>query len=706
MKKDVIAKRENENLIPFLEFYLKHKIRNSDFTELPKTSNGKTPDYYVNEIKGLVEVKEVRDRNDLERHAQWGIIVTRLQRAVDADELIGKVKGSYLIDTPHTFKTPTEKKRFDEAAKVVIQAVINQQTTVKVFGYDFEINKVSEEGNHIVFGTSGPGGSFDPAQTIFENIQNKINTANIQLGYKHKGELPKKKLILLVNKYDLLFWDWDLYKGISYLYDDLLSYLNIDEVWFQRKLKNGEFSHQLVFRRSFFEQFEASTFLKIDNSDLELFANWFSSLVIKSEEKKEKLLKALKYLLDKKQPCEVFQNPAPREEMVRFGIWLIDQGKFDDAIWLIKKFITDPDPEIIMQDKDGPTLHESILNKDKSREPSVITSVMGHLAWTVQSLALHKETILQSYKFTSEVLRRTKDYYVVLQWLIPLIAISGRKVWIKEQSEEAYEDFKQLSFSILSKYSEFPALSQAIVHLFHYVKDITTKESLVVLNNLSDAEEFETLLIYFAIFRKRHFKEDRYPEEVRKYDPVPVQKILEDKIADTSPENQNLRSGIAWSFWKILSENESEFDALSPWIDQFMKYPYETRLFHNFERVVEEWFERKPDKCMSWYKTIVNSVAEYATKKPDQARDLWLTTETDQILTIVAKKYPTNLILLVKHLFNIWKTGAYIGSPNGIFQTYKLISDSKLREEVEKEYKAVYKEMKKLNPKLEEVKFE
>lgn len=696
-------KKEDVNIKPFLDFYLKGKAPER-YIPIPE-GNGKTPDYYIPSEDTLIEVKEIHDQKDLKRHSQWGTIASKLQKAIDASQLINKVVGSYLIDTPHTYKSPTDTGSFKKAAEDVIKAVIRGSKMVKVFKYDFKITRVSKKGNYISFGTSGPGGSFDAAQTIFENIHGKLRTANTQLGFQYNNKTQSKKIVLLVNKYQLLFWDWDLYKGVSYLYDDLISYSNIDEIWFQNELKTGGFSHRLVFRRTFFGQFESGDLTSYGDSDLNLFADWFSALEGKGDEKKLKLLNALKVFLGTKKPYELFQKSTPREEMVRFGKWLVDQGRFEDAIWLIQQFITDPDPEETKQNEKRPSLHDSIVKKDKSREPSVITSVMGHLAWTVQALALHKETVLQAYEFTSEVLKRTKDYYVVLEWLIPLIAISGRKVWLKEQSEEAYKDFKELSFSILRKYSKFPALSRAIVHLFYYFRDVTTKEAFEILENLDKAEEFETLLIYFAIFRQRHFKESKYPSEVQNYDPKLARKMLKEKIGDISKANRNLRGGIAWNLWKILSENESEFDTISPWIDEFMKYPYETRLFHNFERVIEEWFNRKPEKCIEWYTVVVKSTAVYATKNPDKARDLWLTTETDQILANIAQYYPDKLAPLVRQLFTIWQTGAYVGSPKGIFQTYKLIDDAKLREEVKKEYEMIYKKMKEMNPKLEEVEF-
>ena len=135
-------KAEDVSIIPFLEFYY-YSEKDISFTAVNE-DGGKRPDYHIQTDNSLVEVKEIHDKESNQKHAQWGKIASKLQKAVDNNQLINKVKGTFLVNTPELFKTPTEQKAFESASSQVLQAVIDNKKEVKVFGVDFEINKVSK----------------------------------------------------------------------------------------------------------------------------------------------------------------------------------------------------------------------------------------------------------------------------------------------------------------------------------------------------------------------------------------------------------------------------------------------------------------------------------------------------------------------------------------------------------------------------------
>lgn len=696
-----ISKREDVYLKNFLTFYFGSE--EVIIEPIREEADTKTPDYFISNKNVLIEVKEVHDRESNEQLAQWSIVIKKLQNAIDQSPKLREIRGTYLIDTPPVFKTPTDKERFNEAASKILESVINLNKDVSVFNNSFKINKVSDEGNYISFAAMGQGGSYDAANIMHQNVYSKVNTANQQLRY------PKiqvtKKILLFINKITLLTWQWDIFKALSYMYSDLLQYNNIDEIWFQQPNPDGTFSHMLLYRRAFFQEYESGNIEHYDKQDLELFAQWFSALSEIGNHQKAKLFKALTDLLKNHKPDEIFSDPNNRIEIVRFGRWLAENNQRADANWLVQQFLNDPDPlDPPTDDKSnyGNELHQSVIDAIKP-ELHAIHTVKGHLAWTVQLLALKKDFLKEAYDYTQKVLRKTKHLYLVLQWIYPLIEVSNRRFWLKELDGKQYKDFKKLSFELLNNYGKYPDIAKSLVHLFNYLRELTTSEAKVVLDKLDKADDYEALLLYFAIYRKRHFNDEKYDVEIREFDSSYAFNKLEKTIKSDNKELLNLRSGIAWNIWKILSEDEKEFETLSPLIDDFLTTSYDNHLYHNFEMIVEEYIDKRTKKALEWFKAIIKSANEYIKLNKDNGRHVWLGTQTDKVLNEIAKREPKNLIEVVESLSEMWMNGAFIGTIDEVFNSYKFIKDSEYKEEVKQKFKVIYSKMKAVHEKIQQV---
>ncbi len=700
IKKDhSISKKEDISIIPFLEYYCKSTKGDVHFSGIAEEIN-KCPDYYLETTNELIEVKEIHDRESNQKHAQWGKIITRLQKAVDANSLLSQVNGTFLVNTPDVFKTPTEQKAFDSASTQVIQAVVDNKKAVKVFGFEFEIKKVSKQERIIVFGTLGTGGFIDPSNTVYENIKDKIIIANKQLGNPPNGINPLNRILLLVNKYYFPLWNWDLFKAISRVYKELLSYENIDEIWYQFETKDNGFLHHLLYRKSFFEQLEGSKLTKYNSDDLELFANWFSALAELGDEKKSKLLIALKVFLENKKPYEIFPNSQTREEMARFGLWLAEKELFDDTIWLVEQFITDidpPKPEKYKEDEKF-NYHKQVINNE---DANIITTVLGHLAWVIQKLAVKKEYIVKALQLTKKLLDHP-NVYVKLQSIIPLIEISARRQWLEENDKkngsEFYGEFRNIAFDLLKNYSQYQAIANSLSHVFYYFKDLDTYEATEVLEKLKKANEVAALYVYFGIFRDRH-----YQNKVD-FDPKPLRDQLDKTILDQEREGLNLKGSIAWNFWRILAETPVEFDTLKPYLDLFFTLPYNKRYYSSLERIIEEWIERKPDICIPWFISMISKLQETINGDKTVAMNTWI--EPEKALQIIAREKPFVLVELVENLVKLWKLGSFVGSPREIFEVYKLVENQELKTQTVEKFRSWYEEMKTINPKLELVEWE
>lgn len=695
-------KKENQQLRALLNHrYGKHILW--EVLCIPE-GNGKTPDYFVKNKGELVEIKEIHDAVDVGRSAQWGKIINKLQKAVDKNNKLSNVKGTFLIETPFEFRTPTDKPFFTKAAVDIIKAVLWNKKKIVVGSVNFKVIKVSKKGSSIVFGSHGTGGSFDAASTIHKNIKAKVKTANKQLGYKTGKIDPKKKILLLVNKYPLLTFDWDIYRALSYLYEDLLAYKNIDEIWFQQKTKDG-YIHELLYRKAFFQQFETGLLKKYNADDLRLLASWFSSLEKLGDEKKEKLLSVLKALCKDKKPNKLFNNPQSREEMVRLGIWLAENNRLTETQNLVEWFIDDPDPVNPLEYTGKPEFnyHEQIK---KGEDTLIITSVLGHLAWVINKLSLRKNYIVRALNYTIK-LSKHPNYYIRLQALIPLVDIARRRQWLEEldlkKKSKNYKKFHDLCFGLLRKHAKYPAFAKSLARVFYYYQDLTTEEALEVLNELKHVSESAPLFIYFALFRERHYKKTNGLDK-KGFKPKNLKKKLKSIIRDKK-ESLDLKGTIAWNFWKLLNEESKEFKTVKSYIDLFLELPYEKVYCNNIFRIIEDWIDRKPDICIVWFIEIIKKVM-VEVKTEDQARDFWLPVKSAKVLNKLASQKPKQLAPVVKKLVKLWKLGAYIGSPKEVFNSYKQVTNAVLRKKVKSNFKIWYREMQKMNPKVEKVKWD
>ena len=166
---------------------------------------------------------------------------------------------------------------------------------------------------------------------------------------------------------------------------------------------------------------------------------------------REELFNRLKKLLEHDEPCNVFSSPEDRESIVAFSERLYENKKFEDILWLVKKFINDPDPSENVEGEDRVSkIHRDIKNGDRSSLP--IITVLGNLAWSIQKLALNKETISQALIYTRKILSH-KNLYIKYEATLPLIEIAARRSWLsgfnKREYQGEYKIFHEMVFELV-----------------------------------------------------------------------------------------------------------------------------------------------------------------------------------------------------------------------------------------------------------------
>lgn len=614
-------KKENEYIKSFSNFYLTSyfpKIKNINVECPDKSNQYKLPDYLLVEPKILVEIKEVHERDELENSIVRGYSTKRLQEEIDKQaNKLKCFRKSYFLDFPWNLKIKRGQENI--IADKIIKAILDKQRDIYIeeIGKFKIISESTQKKNRIILAASGgPARSINPAGTIYQNINSKIGTANKQLSALDAN----KNILLLVNKYPFGDRIDEFIEALSYSYQDLLSYKNIDEIWLQLGTVGGQFSHILLYTREFLTSFDKKGINTDDIRSNELFEKWFYPLQKLGDEQKEKLFIALKkFLPGNIEPHQIFADKFIREEMVRLGIWLAEKKKFAGAIWIIDRFIDDPDPEEPDQYSGDPRFnyHQQILDDE---DPHIITSVLGQLAWVIQKLSVRRKYISKALDYTKNLLSH-KNLYVKLQATVPLVEIAGRRQWLKgwgaRPRKSEYKKFHKLVFDLIDIVEKNPnckAIAKWLSHVFAYYKDLSTIEAKRVLEALKITEESGGLFVYFGIFRKEHYK-----EQPIKFNGEIFKKILKVVLTNREKQFRALRKNIMWHFWKILDDDLKQLknpDYIE-FVDLIMQTEFSQESEFSTASIIQITANHNPSLASKWLRIRLQKLEQYSKTKKE-----------------------------------------------------------------------------------------
>ena len=712
-KKDKENKREDAVIIPFLEYYYSSYTENISFSSV-KEGCEKRPDYFVDTTRTLIEIKEIHDRTSNQKHAQWGSVVNKLQKTTNNNSLLKQVKGTYLVNTPDVFRL----YKFEEASSQILQSIIDgvdKQKKKIVLGINFDINKVSDQESIVVYGSMGGAGWIDPANVIFQNIKEKISTANKQLGFVPKDTEVSKKILLLVNKYSFPLYEWDLFKAISLIYNDLLRYENIDQVWYQLETQAHGYVHKLLYSKYFFEKFEQENLTSVHDDEYIMFGSWFSALSEMKVEKKNKLFIALQFFLETHIPHTIFSREH-REQMVRLGLWLLESNPIEDTIWLINQFIDDPDPAEPEKYEGKPELnYDKIIRDDK--DAVVITTVMGHLAWVVKELARKSErhnvaNLVKAYEYTETILTSKKNLYEIQQWLVPLVEISNRRLWLAEDSPKTYLKFRKLLLDqnngLIVKYNQYPALTKYLTEILQFVKDLNTEEVKLIIESLIDSKDGMVLLVYYALYKENHYKKDsevgkilaKIDPNILEFSPIYAQNKLEEISLDKENKYADFRGQLAFQCWRIIEDIPAEFGHLEHLLDNLFNSTYDKKAFFDLFHVIEKNYELHSEQSHRWLMTYLDKMASYVDND-EKGRNTWISMEN--IIDKIATYKPADLPTIINNLTDIWLKGAYIGDVNVIYNAYQFIADPIQKKQIKELSQKLHKQLQNTNPRVKNI---
>lgn len=657
------------------------KIHNFDFLLIEKKSKKKI----------AIEHTRLMEKESIFRNRKKSAeIINNLSKKIKEIE----TKNFYWIRMPLTLPLKINQNDFVNKVFIKIKNLIEVYKNKKI---KFEINRVSfviEKSD--VHGLKGvelftyesisiPGPNFAPRfNKAFKDKNFQLNTSKADI-----------KILLIYNQFFGVEYETTL-KTIFAL--NPVQYKFIDQVYYE--FVKGKF--YIVHDKKIFEFFTQGSLPKMVPNYLRKLT--FDYLPVFINNDKEKSYCLIKSIIGKEDPWLVIKDTTIREEIVTLGDWLTEKGRFNETIWLIDKFLNDPDPEEPGKYKGDPEFnyHKKIV---EGEDLIGITTVLGKLAWLVRKLTVRRDYIKKALNYTKQLLSH-KNLYIKRQAIFPLIVIAARRQWLdgygKRPYRGAYKEFNKLVFDLISlveKNPNYKAIANRLTNVFVYYNDLSTEEAEKVLDVLKITEESAVLFVIFGIFRQRHYEDQ--PIEFRG---EILEKKLKEIISNTNEDYISLRKSIILHFREILNENKNEFETIKTYIDLILKQPYQRDIYYCVDIIIKDWIKNRLEVCIKWYKQMLFSISKFAEKKKSlQNKEALYLISTEEIVEEIAKSKPNDLLEVMKTLVDLWKKDVLIINIKKLFESFKLIQNDKKQKKIKNEFQKLYKSIKKIYPKIREV---
>lgn len=521
------------------------------------------------ELLALEIFRLVEDATDLARQRVWSQIVHSLE-----EELPKRGLKGYVIQTPAHFDVGKAKRQeFIREVSDRLEKAIRANSDVDEFEVEgFSLKRVPEFEAVGFFGV-GRGGAVNPPGIALAALLEKLPTKNQQLEAK-----DHQRDVLIVNWASFVVGTEELIEACTHI--DFNAFPNIDELYFEPRQGNIE----LIFHRALFNSFEASD--GPPSAELEpLYLRWLGYRLARKEPRAFDIVKKL----TGERGGALWLPTHTREDVVRYGDDFAKKEDWDNALWIIRQFEHDPDPAV-QNTPDDPggefNLHARIQRGDDIR---IITAVRGHLCWALQQVIVRgpKELYPEMFRIV-ESYATGENLYLRQQATVPLVELVRRRRALQPTGGEFMtldlaQRIRELAFRMLRENAAFPAVLERVGHVFVYLRDLNEAEAREVLTTLlagptdQGAEHAALLMVYFAVFREKHFPEQGAFKKAE------FGTLLQEQIAGGV---SRVRSHVAWHLWKIVEAGEAELEEVLPYVTALPDGPYDRSAFHHFYRIV------------------------------------------------------------------------------------------------------------------------
>ena len=395
---------------------------------------------------------------------------------------------------------------------------------------------------------------------------------------------------------------------------------------------------------------------------LKIYEKFVRPKLAKLLKEKVKDLDKLEDLADEKYKETVekkFDYRHAREYLAQFAEKLAKAKCFKEALWLAKVFIHDSDPP-----KDGSNYPDDPTGEfnyhkriEQQEDVSTINTVRGWCAWALEKFnCLEGRDYIRKIIPLVEKLANDPNHYARLQAIVPLMGLVRiRHTHMPNNQQERFiplnlaEKIENLAFRMLKDERNWNlfAVMKRLAMLFSYMRSLTTREAQEVVKIFLEKTSFPeneakrdkgrelllgrktklydevikeimALLIYYAGFRKKHFKERKFKyifkdkwEKIKNFDNSWFEKKLKELAREGSSA---IRANLAWHFWRLPQESKASFEEMFEIAIKYLELlinKYDHEVFKNIYRFIEENMDKKPKECLELWKKCIETESAY-----------------------------------------------------------------------------------------------
>lgn len=386
-------------------------------------------------------------------------------------------------------------------------------------------------------------------------------------------------------------------------------------------------------------------------------------------------------------------HSAWRTDVLWSVIDLAKEGKYlPQAMRVAELFSEDPDPSV-----EDPTNQEVL----RGEEVKPILTVRGTVAWLIGVIAGRLNTdyypraidVLEKLCSDPAVYVRQMATYPLLSFMVNIKAEKNSDGTTFNFLPTDKERVMGLAFSMLEANRQYPRVMEVLINVFERMRFLSEKEAYYVLNSflyddkgnfLPDYVTHTTapLLIFFA-----EFVTDHRPE----FNKQEFQSLLK-KVIITSPVN--LKTTLAWHFWKTIENDSKSYVRLKEYIPFFFEGEFEQWPLSQYEFLIERILPQSPTEAIWVFKQEIKYIQKGLAKKLPNENEwtLWFH-NPESIIDAVAEHEPQSLVEILLVLTQISLRNGYIGNIFKIFSSYQKAPEE-LRENLKEQLVPLYESLR------------
>ncbi|MHB8279497.1 MAG: hypothetical protein ACYDIA_17865 [Candidatus Humimicrobiaceae bacterium] len=373
-----------------------------------------------------------------------------------------------------------------------------------------------------------------------------------------------------------------------------------------------------------------------------------------------------------------FSYKHARESIIKFAEKLANIGKFEEALFIINKFMKDSDPPIDgSNDKNDPdgsfNYHQKIIEGENT---ILITSVRGWIPWVLQKFVSikAKEFIPKIIPLIEELLN-DGNYYVRVQACVPLLELAKSRHNVmpgnsRERflSMETAEMIENISFQALEKEDNqnLALLMEYLVRAFSYMRSLDEKHAKdmfkiflglkVKFKNIKDdkkrieayeevIEKITSTLIFYAELRKNAFIDEKFKSvfldkysDLQNFNDLTFKEILENLALEGS---SGIRTTLAWELNDLSNYKKEYFEIACKYLELLVQN-YNNDVYSNIYTFIEKNIETKFEESYKIWQDCLIHEREYIksniNKENQQNIYWWPYFYNGKILNIILEK--------------------------------------------------------------------